>query len=112
MNDKKALQALYNERIIIGGVYAIKNIHNNKLLIEAATDLNGSKNRFGFAQKTGSCVHMKLQKDWAEQGGGAFDFQVLEELEKGKAQSDSEFKAEIELLKQMWLEKLSGEDFY
>ena len=109
---KKELQAQYKERRIIGGVYVIKNTHNNKLLLETSTDLQGSKNRFEFAKKTGSCIHMKLQTDWTEQGSSEFIYEVLEELEKGEEQSSAEFKADIDLLKEMWLEKLSNRKLY
>ena len=109
---KKEMIAQYKEREIIGGVYAIKNTLNDKLLLGAVTDLQGTKNRFEFSQKTNSCVYMKLQKDWKEQGNGQFVFELLEELKKGKNQTESEFKADIELLKEIWSEKLSNEDLY
>ncbi|MCL2336211.1 MAG: GIY-YIG nuclease family protein [Firmicutes bacterium] len=109
---KKELQAQYKEREIIGGVYAIRNTLNNKMLLLAATDLQGSKNRFEFARKTGSCVDLKLQKDWTKQGAGSFAFEVLEELKKGAAQTAKEFKADIDVLKEIWLDKLSDRELY
>jgi len=109
---KKEMQAQYKEREVIGGVYAIKNTVNNKMLIDVAADISGAKNRFDFSMNTGSCVHPKLQNDWKEQSGKQFIFEVLEELKRGDTQSPAEFKADIEVLKQMWLEKLSGEVLY
>ena len=109
---RKELQSQYAEREIVGGVYAVRNTLSNKLLIEAATDLNGSKNRFEFARKTGSCVYVKMQQDWAKQGSDHFEFEVLEELKKGETQTQAEFKADIGLLRELWREKLSAEDFY
>ena len=113
-NDKtkKELQAQYKEREIIGGVYVIKNTLSNKTLFAGSTDLRGSKNRFEFSRKTGTCVDMKLQNDWNKQGGEQFVFEVLEELKKGKTQTAQEFKADIDILKEMWLDKLSDRDFY
>ena len=104
--------AQYKKREIIGGVYAIRNALSGKLLLGVATDLQGSQNRFAFAQKTGSCVDMKLRSDWDRQGGGQFAFEVLEELRKGETQTDKEFKADLDILKEMWLDKLSGRDLY
>ena len=115
MNDiktKKELQAQYKEREIIGGIYAIKNTLNNKMLLLATTDLQGSKNRFEFSQKTGSCVDLKLQSDWSKHGGDHFAFEVLEELTKGTTQTSGEFKSDIEVLKDMWHEQLADKDFY
>ena len=110
--SRKELQAQYKEREIVGGVYAVRNTLKNKLLIEADTDIQGSKNRFEFAIKTGSCVNPKLQNDWTEQKGSQFAFEILEELKKGETQSAAEFKSDVELMKQIWIEKLSGEVLY
>lgn len=109
---KKELQAQYKEREVIGGVYLIKNTLNDKILLVSTTDLYGSKNRFEFSQKTGSCVDLKLQNDWNEQSGSGFVFEALEELKKDKAQTADEFKADISVLKEMWLDKLSDREFY
>lgn len=111
-STKKELLAKYKERTVIGGVYVIRNTLNNRLLLDASPDLKSIKNRFDFAKATGSCVDMKLQKDWAEHGSEQFVFEVLEELEKGETQSQKEFKADIDVLKEIWAEKLSGETLY
>ena len=113
-NDKKKeILAQYKEKETIGGVYLIRNTVQNKLLLDATADLQSIKNRFEFAQNTGSCVNPKLQKDWSEHGSKAFVLEVLEELSKGNTQSDPEFKADVSLLREMWLEKLSEtEDLY
>ena len=109
---KKELLAQYKEREAIGGVYIIRNTRNNKLLLDASADIKIVRNRFEFARQTGSCVNMKLQKDWAEHGSASFALEVLEELRKGETQTDKEFKADIELLKEIWSEKLKNEDMY
>jgi len=109
---KKELLAQYREREIIGGVYAITNTLNNKVFLEATTDLRNSKNRFDFAKGTGSCVHGKLQSDWDAQGGEHFEFEVLDELKKGETQTADEFKDDIGTLKKMWLDKMAGRDLY
>ena len=109
---KKELMAQYKKREIIGGVYAIRNTLNDKLLFGAATDLQSSKNRFMFSQKTGSCIDLKLQTDWNKQGSEQFVFEVFEELKKDETQTEKEFSADIELLKEMWLDKLSDRVFY
>ena len=110
---KKEILAQYKEREIIGGVYLIRNTVNNKLLLDAATDLQSIRNRFEFARKTGSCVNPQLQSDWSGHGSGAFVFEVLEELKKTSAQTENEFKAEVYLMKDIWFEQLSKcEDMY
>ena len=109
---KKELQAQYKERKVAGGVIVIKNTHTGKMLIEGTTDLQGNKNRFDFAQKTGSCIHPKLQAEWAGLGSSAFVYEVLEEIEKGETQTSAEFKEDVDLLKEIWMEKLSDKEFY
>lgn len=107
--DKKALTLAYKERKVIGGVYRIVNSVNSNMLLASTADLQGAQNRFDFAQKTGSCIHLKLQKDWAELGANAFQFEVLEELEKKEDQTPKEFKEDLKTLEEMWQEKLNSE---
>lgn len=111
-NTKKELQSQYKGREKTGGVYQIRNTSTGAILLDAATDLNSRKNRFEFSQKTGSCVEIKLKKDWADQEGRQFVFEVLEELKKGETQTETEFKADIDFLKEIWLDKLSDREFY
>ena len=110
--NKKEILATYKERKIIGGVYLIKNNENNKALLLSTTDLQGSKNRFEFSQKTGSCVTLKLQKEWVEFGSNAFTMEVLEELNKNDTQTLKEFGDDIKMLEEIWLEKLDANNLY
>ncbi|SKC72104.1 GIY-YIG nuclease family protein [Maledivibacter halophilus] len=110
--DRKEKIVAYKERKIVGGVFIIKNIINGKMLILTSTDLYGCKNRFEFSQKTGSCVYMKLQSDWKKLGGEAFTFEILEKLEKKDTQTPKEFKEDIKVLEEIWLEKLGSHKLY
>ena len=109
---RKEMQAQYREREIIGGVYYIENVSINKILLLSTTELAGDRNRFEFSKKTGSCINMKLQSDWAQYGSEKFVFVILEELKKGASQTDMEFKEDIAMLKDLWLDKLSEKAFY
>ncbi|MDR1623258.1 MAG: GIY-YIG nuclease family protein [Synergistaceae bacterium] len=106
---RKELTSRYRERKITGGVYLLKNTQGGKSLLEATTDMRGSKNRFDFSQKTNSCANLKLQQDWEKYGAGAFTFEVLEEHVKSESQTMKEFEADIAVLKELWFEKFSGE---
>jgi len=115
LNDKSAkkeLLAQYREREIVGCVYLVRNTLNNRLLLDYSTDVTSIRNRYEFAQKTGSCVAVKLNNDWMEHGSGAFSFEVLEELKKSETQTDAQYKADLEFLREAWREKLSNEVFY
>ena len=96
----------------MGGVYAFKNRVTGRSLLLSAQDLQGSKNRFEFAQKTGSCVHPRLKEDWEVYGGKAFRFEILEELEKMETQTPDEFKEDIRVLLEIWLEKFDPVERY
>ena len=102
----------YKERKVIGGIYAIVNSQNGRMLLLSTCDMQGSKNRFEFAKRTGSCINLKLQNDWQEYGNTAFDFTVLEELSKKETQTDKEFEDDVETLQELWTEKLRGKDLY
>jgi hypothetical protein len=107
--SRKELTLAYKERKVVGGVYQIVNTQNSNFLLASTADLQGAQNRFDFAQKTGSCIHFKLQKDWAEFGPSAFKFEILEELEKKEDQSPKEFQEDLKVLQEMWAEKRSAE---
>lgn len=106
--DKKNLINQYKSRTKIGGVYAIKNNLLNKWYVDATPDLAAAENRFNFFGST----QMKVEQDYKAQKGEGFTFEVLEELKKGETQSDKEFKADLTLLKNIWLEKLSSQALY
>jgi hypothetical protein len=103
-SDKKALRAEYANRKVVGGIFAVKNTNTGKMLVDTTTDMKGSMNRFEFMKKTGSCYHMKLQKEWTN--NPPFAFEILEEIEKSENQTDGEFKTDLSTLKELWLEKL------
>lgn len=109
---KEELRSQYKGREVVGGVYVIKNKIDNKILLLSALDLNGAKNRFQFSKATDSCIHPKLQSDWFKYGEKVFELNVLEELKKRDTQTQEEFKLDIDLLREIWIEKLSDKSFY
>lgn len=109
-SKRKELAESYKESEVRGGVYLIRNAANNRALLESSTNLDGSINRFEFSKKTGSCVSLKLQREWTEYGAENFSLEILEELKKGENQTDAEFKEDIDALKEIWRENLSGEN--
>ncbi|MCX7922566.1 MAG: GIY-YIG nuclease family protein [Clostridia bacterium] len=110
--DKKEMLAAYKERKVIGGICAIKNTINGKMLLSAVADLQGYKNRFKFSQSTGGCIDLRLKSDWEKFGRDSFVFEVLEELEKKEAQTSKEFNDDIKTLKDIWLEKIDSDKLY
>lgn len=109
---KKELQSMYKERKVTGGICAVKNSANGKLLLSAVANLQGYKNRFEFAKITNVSIDKRIEKDWIEFGKEVFELQVLEELDKKETQTSKEFNDDIETLKEMWLEKLDPKILY
>jgi len=106
---KKDIIAEYKERAIVGGVYVIRNLVNQKVWLDAVIDLKGSINRFDFSVKTGACVVMKLQADWRAMGKESFALEVLETIEKPLEQSLEAFKADMAVHRALWFEKLDAQ---
>jgi hypothetical protein len=110
--NKKELLTSYKERKIIGGVCAIKNTINGKMLVSAVVNLEGYKNRYEFSKSVGGCIHPKLKNDWEEYGADAFNFEVLEELEKSETQTEKEFGEDLKVLEEHFLEKVGVGKLY
>lgn len=110
--NKKEMIAAYKAMPVTGGVYSITCKATGKIFIDGVLDIQGSLNRFNFSVKTGGCVHMKLQQDWIKYTSEGFEFKIIEELEIKEGQSKKEFLEDIKLLKEMWLEKLEGNELY
>jgi len=110
--NKKLIRDAYKQRKVIGGIYSIKNTKTDKSLLMATTDMNGTKNRFEFAQMTGSCVNFQLQEDWNKFGKESFVFEIVEELEKGELQTTKEFQDDLSVLKDMCKERFLDGNFY
>lgn len=106
---QRKLAAAYKARAIEGAVCAVRCTANGKLLLLAAPNPEGQRNRFDFSQATDSCMISALAPDWKAHGSGAFAFEVLETLEKGPDQTDADFRADLEVLRDIWREKLLGE---
>ena len=109
--QRREAAAAYKARRMQGGVFQIRNTANSRILLRHTTDLRGSRNRFQFAQMTGSCVDYALQADWGRDGR-AFVFEVLETLTQKETQSEAEFKADLDALFELWQEKLADTPQY
>ncbi|MDR1628729.1 MAG: GIY-YIG nuclease family protein [Oscillospiraceae bacterium] len=112
MKDKKELQREYQSRTVTGGVVAIKNTVTGKVFLDKTVNLQGTLNRFAFSQNTKTCIHAKLRSDWQTHGTESFVIEVLESLDKEETQSDKEFREDVAVLLDCWLEKIPPEELY
>ncbi|UWG98695.1 GIY-YIG nuclease family protein [Dehalobacter sp. DCM] len=109
---RKELRNEYKERITTGGVIKITNTVNGRYYLSGEINAERFKNRFEFAQITGSCVLTKLQDDWSTYGGKGFIFEVLEEIEMKEDQTTKEFKEDLKVLEEIWAEKYNPDERY
>jgi len=110
--SKKDMTAAYKEKKKTGGIYAVRNRVTGRVLLGAAPDIEGFRNRFAFSQATDSCVQPKLCDDWNTYGASSFVLEVLETLDKKIDQTDREFTDDMAVLKELWLEKTDPASLY
>jgi hypothetical protein len=107
--EKKALQVQYKLMKPPMGVFAVINKSTNKYYLESTTNLKTSMNSIRFMLNFGSHPRSDLQSDWKAATADGFTLQVLEQLEYDKDESKTDYSDELELLKSLWIEKLSKE---
>jgi hypothetical protein len=84
------------------GVYQIRNIVNDRVLIGSALDLPGILNRHKFQLKMGNHPNGALQAEWNEFSGESFAFEILDEITPKEGRDHRE---ELAFLEDLWLEK-------
>lgn len=103
MSDKKKeLKREYQLNHRPMGVYQIRNIVNDKVLIGAALDLPGVFNRQKFQLNMGNHPNRALQAEWNGFGGESFAFEILDEITPKEGRDHRE---ELACLEDLWLEK-------
>ena len=107
--DKKKRIAAYKGKPAVGGVYGIKNDVTGEILLLSTANLQAAANQFSFAQEFGSCVHMKLQKEWTRLGGDNFSLIIYDTMTKNETQSASAFRNDLKDLEEIWRERLTTE---
>lgn len=103
--QKKELVMDYKLRPTSGGVYRIVNLESGRYLLGTNFDLPSFQNRFQFSQKTGSCMHVKLQRDWSMLGPAAFQLEILEEIQQQQSETREHFTGRLKELEKAWSQK-------
>jgi hypothetical protein len=87
------------------GIWAIRNLVTDKVLLGAALNLPGILNRHQFELEKGSHKCQTLQNDWNSLGRERFAFEILDEIAP-RAEPDYDYRADLLLLEEMWLDNL------
>ena len=107
---KKELQAQYKLLKPDMGIFAMINKSNAKYYLETTANLKGRINSTEFKLNAGGHPNQELQKDWQELGAQGFEIKVLEKIEYDEDESKTNYSDDLELLKMIWLEKLSRDN--
>src|SRR5262245_54871175 len=108
-NRKKELKKEYKQTHTPMGVYQIRNLINDKVLVGAALNLPGILTSKRLQLRSGSNPNKKLQAEWNEFGGENFAFEVLDEITATNGVG-YDYRADLVALEELWLEKLQPYD--
>lgn len=113
MPDRKELIREYKETPRPAGVYRVRNVVGGRSLLGSSPDVPAVLNRARFQLDAGLHPDKELQKDWRALGADAFVFETLDLLEPSAAPGYDP-AADLQVLKEIWLEKLTaaGEALY
>lgn len=104
-NKKRELKRAYQQHPRPMGIYQIRNVVNDKVLIGATLNLPGLLNRHQFELQMGTHKNQTLQAEWRAFGSARFAFEILDELTPGE-EPGRDYRAELVFLEELWLEKL------
>ena len=80
MKSKEELIQEYQSRKPIAGVFRIKNLVSNKMLLEASSDMPSKMNRHRIELKFGTHRNKSLQEDWNANGEENFDISIISQV--------------------------------
>jgi hypothetical protein len=95
-------------------VYALRNTLNGRLLIGSSADLRSVRNRFEFAQATGSVSALdgRLAGEARAVGVAAFALDILDHLSVEPDATADQLAADLAELEALWRAKLADQPQY
>ncbi len=90
------------------GIYAIRHRATGRVLVAAAVNLAGARNRFDFAVTTNTlgALDGQLGGDIRTHGVDGLEFEVLEEIRVEPGTSEADLRADLAVLEELWREQL------
>lgn len=105
---KKDLKDKYKNREVIGGIYRIICSASGNFWLKSSVDMPSAKNRFAFAVNMNTFPEAGMLEDWKKFGADSFSLEVLEEIKKKETQTEREFSDDVDLMLEIWTEKLEN----
>lgn len=107
---RRRLKDEYKHKLNIGAVYVLECSGNHSRWIRSTTDIQGIRNRFQFAASMKVCPDPATRSECDQYGCDSISLAVLEELQMKEGQTAGEFSDDIELLRELWTQKLLSDE--
>jgi hypothetical protein len=108
MKTRSELKRDYKNAAPRMGVLLVSNKTNQRFLVRATQNLQGGLNRIRFELTYATSLNRELVSDWKALGPGAFEIEVLDELEP-KDVPGWDPESDLEELEAMWRARLIAE---
>ncbi|WP_167618125.1 GIY-YIG nuclease family protein [Maribellus sediminis] len=106
MSSKKEQKEAYKQMKFQMGVFQIRNLTNNKILIDNSTDIHSKWNRHKMELRFGNHKNLALQHDWNTNGETNFALEILAELKENEEQNVN-YQRELKALQKRTVEALN-----
>lgn len=103
--SKKEMKREYQQSQRPMGVYQIRCLANDKVLIGSSLNLPGIFNREKFSLQHGGHKNKALQADWNAFGEAGFAFEILDELSP-RPDPNYDYREDLTVLEDAWLEQV------
>ena len=108
MINKKEIIKNYKNQKQPAGIFAVKNLVDNKIFIGTSLNLPAKLRGISFELELGSHAFKNLADDYKKLGKNNFEISILDELQV-KDETDAGLRAELDMLESMWVEKLKAD---
>ncbi|MBP1924720.1 hypothetical protein J2Z76_000573 [Sedimentibacter acidaminivorans] len=111
VDRKRELKEKYKQMKQEMGIYIVRCNSNGKCYIGSTPNLKGKINSTRFSLELGSHPNKELQKEVQSIGKDAFTIEVLDILEYDKDETKTDYTEDLEILKEIWKDKISGSKY-
>lgn len=108
-SNQRELKKAYRETKLPMGIYVVRCEAAGLCFVGWGANLKGKMNGTQFQLQMGSHPCKELQQAWNERQGEGFVLEVLDTLEYDKDETKTDYKEELQELRDMWAEKLKTE---
>jgi hypothetical protein len=105
MDNQKALRDEYKQKKFRIGVFQLRNLDNQKILIGSNVYLDAIWNRIRSELNLGGFRNPSLQEDWKNLGQSRFVFEVLVEIQQVDTEQ-RDYAREVRELEKLYIDEL------